>query len=185
MEFTIHDSTETAQIKLKATKHRVIFVFRYLSLILLFLGVISLIFWYVSLYTNHSSVTGSTRPIANNSTIVEQHHYTTYHVGLGIGLGTLIVTAYLELYIFKLKKTLGKFSFSAATYNFSESVIKVTSSEFETIIDWKAVKGIRKLKGKVLVETNNYSCPSLLFLESQISPDQISWIWHRIRKTNN
>ena len=167
MEFEIIETPETAKIKLNLMNKRMVFVFRYLSIVFIFFGAICTIVWSNSSYSNHSSLNG-------------HHTYTTYHVGLGIGIGTLITAIYLELYVFKLKKTLNKFKLGIVKYTFSASGIKVDSPELEAKVNWKAIEEIKTRKGNILLATNNYSCPTMTFLKDQISEEQLTWIKSQI-----
>lgn len=169
MEITIIDTDETARQKLSILNRRFTFVFRYINLLLWISGMICILAGLSSGYTNHSSHDG-------------HHTYTDYHIGTGIGIGALIIAAYLELYIFKLRQQLNKFKHSPTTYVFSDSSLKMSSVVSDCMINWRAIQKITPLKTCYLIITNNYSCPTIIILKSQISPDQLGWITNQIRK---
>lgn len=169
MEITIVDTAETAKVKLDLMNKRMVFIFRYLSLVLVFLSSICLLLGFVSGYTNHSSFNGN-------------HNYSDYHLGTGIGIGCLITAAYLELYIFKLRKKMQKFKYSITTYIFSNEGIKTSSDSSETVINWNAVQEIVVQKKGLLIATNNYTCPTMFFLNDQFSLEQIAWIKQKSTK---
>jgi hypothetical protein len=169
MEITITDTAETAQTKLGFMNKRMLYVFRYISLFFGVFGPICLILGFSSGYTNHTSFDG-------------HHTYSDYHLGTGIGIGFLLTAGYLELYLFKLRKSMRKFNYSITTYFFSDDGIKTTSDAAEISINWKAVQEIVPQKRGFLIATNNYSCPTMFFLNDQFSKAQLIWLKSKIIK---
>ena len=169
MEITVIDTPETAQIKLDLMNKRMTAVFRYISLVFLFFGPVCLISGLFSGYTNHTNFNG-------------HDTYSDYHLGTGIGIGCLITAAYLEFYIFKLQKNMRKFRYSVTTYFFSDDGIKTSSDSIGTVINWNAIQEIIPQKKGFLIATNNYSCPTMFFLNDQFSVEQLAWLKRKLIK---
>ncbi len=169
MEITITDTAEMAQTKLGLMNKRMLYVFRYISFFFWFLGPIFLLAGYTSGYTIHSSFDG-------------HHTYSDYHIGTGIGIGFLLTAGYLELYLFKFRKSMRKFKYSIATYFFSDDGIKTVSDAAEIAVKWNAVQEIASQKKGFLIATNNYSCPTMFFLNDQFSKAQLIWLKSKLSK---
>ena len=169
MEISITDTELTAHRKLVMLNKRFYTVFLYLSIFFLILSPICLIAGYKSAYTNHSSDDG-------------YHNYTDYHFATGLGIAALISGLYFLVFTLRFHKRMKQFDHSPTTYTFNESGIKASSETGESFIKWSALKRVHRLKGGYLISTNNYSCPTLLLLNSQISNDEIDWISNQIRK---